>query len=135
MGVGFSGSAILEPELYQNIPDAVEREGVFESYKTWRVSDVEHVINDLASTHDNEVKEKIGALDDEIEAVEEELHAHLPEGDCPVCMLHPTRVVDSSWQSRRRGKYFRPRRFAAEGGTGRARARARRASAAVSRKQ
>ena len=49
MGIGFSSSHLLEPELFRDIPDVVERDQLFELYKEWTVDDCQVAVKRFAA--------------------------------------------------------------------------------------
>eukprot|EP00937_MAST-01D_sp_MAST-1D-sp2_P008253 g8253.t1 len=84
MGIGFSSSHLLEPSLFRDIPDVVERERLFELYGEWTIEDCQVAVERFAARHESRRRNEIDALDARIEEKEEALAARRPADNAGV---------------------------------------------------
>ena len=68
MGIGFSSSHLLEPELYRDIPEVVERSRLFESYSEWTMDDVQKAVQRFADTHAQKRNAKLALMKEALDA-------------------------------------------------------------------
>jgi len=78
MGIGFSSSHLLEPELYRDIPEVVERGRLFESYSEWTTDDVQKAVQRFADSHEAKRAEKVGVMQAELDAKRAEMEKLRP---------------------------------------------------------
>ena len=78
MGIGFSSSHLLEPELFRDVPDTVEREKLFELYADWTVDDCQVAAERFAAVHEERRRELIEKLEAKVAEKEAQVEARRP---------------------------------------------------------